>query len=82
MANPFEGKDKKNKKLAELAKSEGYDDPLEFLGAYQIDSVVPGICMTDGCKYTTGVEPDQSAGWCEECDKGTVMSCLILADII
>lgn len=25
-------------------------------------------------------EPDQDAGWCEECDTGTVASALILAD--
>ena len=69
-------------KLQLLAEIEGYEDSMELLEANVIDSVVPGICSTPGCDYSTGVEPDQSRGWCEECQKGTVISCLVLAEII
>jgi len=47
-----------------------------------IDSVVPGICTNEGCDFTAEYEPDQDAGWCEECDTGTVASALILAGVI
>jgi len=40
--------------------------------------VVPGICMNPGCDYTTEVEPDQCAGWCEECSSPTVKSVIEL----
>ncbi len=57
-------------KIDTLCKYEGltFDD----FGALMADSVSPGICMTEGCEYTTQVEPDSSEGWCEVCDTGTV----------
>lgn len=54
----------------------------ELLESAAVDSVVPGICTNDGCDYTAEYEPDQDAGWCEECDTGTVTSVLILAGVI
>lgn len=54
----------------------------ELLESASIGSVVPGICTNDGCDFTTEYEPDQDAGWCEECDTETVASALILAGII
>lgn len=54
----------------------------ELLESAAIDSVVPGICTNDGCDFTAEYEPDQDAGWCEECDTGTVASALILAGVI
>ena len=68
--------------LEKLAEIEGFDDSLEMLEEYGIESVVPGICTTLGCSYTTEVEPDCQEGWCEECQKGTVKSAMILAGII
>jgi len=69
-------------KLEELAKSEGYDDTMDLLNDASTDSVCPGICVNKGCDYTCEVEPDQEAGWCEECETNTVKSALILAGII
>ena len=67
-------------KIQALLDSEGMDES-EFLDEYGLDSVIPGICMAKGCDYTTGVEPDQDRGWCEECEKPTVQGGLILIGI-
>ncbi len=69
-------------KLQQLAESEGFEDPMKLIEEFHIDSVVPGICMTSGCDYSTGVEPDCTDGWCEDCGEGTVRSCLILGGVI
>jgi hypothetical protein len=66
--------------LRDLAEAEGYDDPWDLIEDNHIDSVVPAICTE--CGYTTGMEPDQSRGWCEDCGNNTVVSCLILAEVI
>ena len=68
-------------KLDELADMEGLsvEDLLEEASC---DSVCPGICVTQGCDYTTEVEPDCTSGWCEMCGKKTVKSALVLAGII
>jgi hypothetical protein len=68
-------------KLEELADACGMSVD-ELLESAAIDSVVPGICTNDGCDYTAEYEPDQDAGWCEECDTGTVASALVLAGVI
>jgi len=64
--------------LEQLAEDWG-TDVEEMLREAVFDSVVPGICPY--CGYSTDVEPDQRAGWCEECEKRTVISCLILGGI-
>ncbi len=69
-------------KLDRLVESEDYDSLEAFLEANAHDSVVPGICLTDKCDYTTGVELDQDRGWCECCCDDTVASALVLAGII
>jgi len=69
-------------KLERLAELEGYEDSMEMLEEASTDSVVPAICMNQGCDYTTGIEPDQNRGWCEECEMGSVKSCLIPAGVI
>jgi hypothetical protein len=38
--------------------------------------------MTEGCDYTTKMELDQAAGYCEACGGNTVVSALVLADLI
>jgi hypothetical protein len=68
-------------KLEELADTWGVDVD-ELLENAAMDSVVPGICTTTGCDYTAEYEPDQDAGWCEECNTGTVASALVLAGMI
>lgn len=72
----------KQDKLVQLAEIYGYKDTMDLLEEATADSVCPGICMTEGCEYTTEVEPDQEAGYCEECQKQTVKSALILGEII
>ena len=74
--------EKRRGKLDQLVETEGYDTLEDLLQAVISDSVSPGICMTEGCSYTTEVEPDQHKGWCECCDTGTVVSALVLAEII
>lgn len=69
-------------KLKTLAASEGYEGTLEFLEAFAMDCVVPGICTNEGCDYTTSNEPDCGEGWCEMCHTSTVRSGLLLAGII
>jgi hypothetical protein len=39
------------------------------------------ICMTEGCNYTTKMEPDQEKGYCEACRGNTRVSVLILAGL-
>jgi hypothetical protein len=69
-------------KLQTLCEIEGFDDEIALFEAFVTDSVCPGICMTPGCNYTTQVEPDCSDGWCEECQKNTIKSAMILGEII
>jgi len=68
-------------KLKQLADLEGKSID-ELLESCIMDSVNPGICANEWCDYTTEVEPDQRAGWCEECQENTVKSALVLADVI
>ena len=74
--------EKRQAKLKQLILSEGYESLEAFLEDNAHDSVVPGICLTERCDYTTGVEPDQDKGWCECCCDNTVASGLVLAGII
>ena len=66
---------RKMDKLAELLAQEGFGDISEWVEyGDPYDSVQPGICMCKGCSFTTEVEPDSSTGWCDECNKNTVMA--------
>ena len=70
-------------KLEELVEIEGFEkDTLAFLQAFSHDSVCPAICMNPGCSYTSELEPDQTEGWCEECDTGSMKSGFVLAGVI
>lgn len=66
--------------LAELVEAEGFPGSYELAEAYIHESIVPAICTK--CGYTTHYEPDSTRGWCEECDKGTCVSALVLMGII
>lgn len=70
-----------NPLLDTLAAFYGYEDTFDMLHEATFESVVPGIC-TECEEYATDVEPDQAAGYCENCDSHGVKSCLILAHII
>ncbi len=64
-------------RLLELCEAEGFENIGELLEASICDSVCPAICMDCGC--TAEMEPDQRAGYCEQCGQNKVVSCLILA---
>jgi hypothetical protein len=68
-------------KLDELASTWELSVP-EFIDSYALDDVAPGICMNPDCRYTTEVEPDQTEGWCEECEMRSVRSGIVLAGLI
>jgi hypothetical protein len=69
-------------KLAHLIASEGCHSLNEFLQDYGNEPIVPGICMTDHCNYTTGVAPGETQGYCPRCGTNTVKSGLVLAGVI
>jgi hypothetical protein len=69
-------------KLMKLCDIEGFDILDDLLQAAVTDSVCPAICMTEGCDYTTEMEPDQDQGFCEACGGNTVTSALVLAGLI
>ena len=46
------------------------------------DSVSPAICMNEGCDFTCEMEPDQDAGYCEECHTNTMKAAPVLAGLI
>ena len=54
-------------KLATLMKIEGYDSIEDLAQAVLSDSVSPAICMNEDCDFTCKMQPDQDAGYCEEC---------------
>lgn len=70
----------RRRKLETLAEHEGFAGVDPLIRAAVLDSVCPGICTV--CDYTTEVEPDQRAGYCERCRAGTVHSALVLAELI
>jgi hypothetical protein len=72
----------KAQKLMKLCEIEGFASVEGVLFLSITDSVCPAICMTEGCDYTTEMEPDQSEGFCEECGGNTVTSALVLAGLI
>lgn len=69
-------------KLRKLAEIEGYPSIDALLEASVTDAVSPAICTREGCDYMVEMEPDQDSGFCEACHLNTVVSALVLADII
>jgi hypothetical protein len=69
-------------KLAKLIEIEGYDNIEQLAQAILSDSVSPAICMNEDCSFTCEMEPDQDAGYCEECRTNSMQSALILAGLI
>lgn len=73
-------------KLQTLMETEGYEDELEFLQDCTVGKFTPGcpaICKNPDCNYTsTDMEPDQTKGWCPECEANTMVSALILARMV
>jgi hypothetical protein len=69
-------------KLAKLVEIEGYEASDDLLEAVFSDAVSPAICMNDGCYFTCEMEPDQCAGYCEECHTNTMTAAPVLAGLI
>ena len=69
-------------KLAKLIEIEGYESIEELAEAVFSDSVCPAICINEDCTFTSEMEPDQDAGYCEECRTNTVVAALVLAALI
>ena len=72
----------KAQKLMRLCEIEGFENVEGVLFLSITDSVCPAICMTEGCDFTTEMEPYQEKGYCEMCGGNTVVSVLILAGLI
>lgn len=70
----------KQKKLQQLCELEGLSE--EDVIGMAFSSTVIGICRKEHCDYTTDVEPDQTGGWCEECNTKTVESAISLMGLI
>ena len=69
-------------KLAKLVEFEGFESETALFEAAIADSVCPAICCNPGCDYTAEMEPDQAHGWCEVCERGTLVSALVLGGLI
>jgi hypothetical protein len=74
----------RQEKLAKLLAAEGYQDIAELAQEALLGSNAgtPSICMNDGCDYICEMEPDQEEGWCDECGTNSMMSGLVLAELI
>ena len=66
--------------LSRATKDFGFSTVDEMFLSSIMDCVVPAVCKE--CGYTAEMEPDQSRGWCEVCDKNTVVSVLVLGGLI
>ncbi len=69
-------------KLMKLCEAEGFCTFDGLLLARGSDSVCPAICMTEGCDHVAEMEPDQDQGFCEACGGNTIVSALVLAELI
>jgi hypothetical protein len=74
----------RQQKLAKLLVIEGLSDveQLFHAGLFSNRPGAPSICMNEDCNYTCDMEPDQERGWCDECRTNSMMSGLILAELI
>jgi hypothetical protein len=69
-------------KIQDLCDVYGFDDAHDLMEAYQDDSIIPGICMNEGCDATYEYEPDSSDGYCDVCGANTVQSIMVLTGVI
>jgi hypothetical protein len=69
-------------KLAKLVETEGDDSIEQLMEAVFSDAVSPAICMNEKCDFTCEMEPDQDAGYCEECHTNTMTAAPVLAGLI
>lgn len=72
----------KGSKLMKVCEAEGFATIDDLLALMVADSVCPGICMTEGCDHIAPMESDQDEGYCERCSRNTMVSALVLAELI
>jgi hypothetical protein len=74
----------RQEKLAKLLAAEGFTDITELAQEALLGSgaSTPSICMNERCNYVCEMEPDQDAGWCDECGTNSMMSGLVHAELI
>jgi hypothetical protein len=65
-----------------VCEAEGLATIGDLLALTVADSVCPAICMTEGCDYIAPLESDQEEGYCENCGSNTMVSVLVLAELI
>lgn len=70
----------RHEKLMTLVKASGFTTKEDMLRVAVADSVCLAICIE--CDHVTDMEPDQDAGYCDECGQNTVQSALVLAGLI
>ncbi len=63
-------------------EAEGLASIEDLMALSVCDSMCPAICMTEGCDHVAQMESDQEEGYCEACGGNTMMSVLVLADLI
>jgi hypothetical protein len=69
-------------KLTKLLEIEGYESVEDLIEVVFSDSVSPAICMNEDCNFTCEMEPDQEAGYCEDCHTITMTAAPVLAGIM
>lgn len=65
-----------------LATEYGYSTVTDMCNEYVFESIVPGICMNEGCDASYEYEPCQRSGWCECCETYSVESILSIMNLI
>jgi len=76
----------KEHKLAKLLQDMGYTGVDAFTTAFVEQGVssgeMMGICMNKKCNYTTDCEEDAKENSCDECETNSLVSALVLANLI
>ena len=66
-------------KLAEICQLEDCEDLIELIDNGLEDTA---ICMNVDCDYIETMEPDQTEGWCPECNENSMVAAMILGGLI
>lgn len=74
--------EEKKNLLVIAQEAEGFLTVIDMLEAACADVQCPGVCVECREYVAMDVEPDQDRGWCENCEKPTVKSVLVLAGMI
>lgn len=80
MPKTVEEANREASKLDLLAREWG-KSVMEFIDAYALETLSPGICMNPDCDYTTEVGLDERAGYCPFCQTPTIQSGIVLAGL-